>query len=362
MSSQYPIGKTIIELKMTTTNGLPFGSGANVVLTNPWTIQTLLVPQNHVATICDGGDDYRFGFNGQEKVNEIAGIGNHNTALYWEYGTREGRRWNRDPVVNPSVSPYAVFDGNPILKNDPLGNCTECPLKTSNGMRYAQPDKSKVAELEDVVVSPQNLAKGEQTEINATGGLIGGNGGLNIWQAANQDIGRNEVGRRKVEWTNQMIMGQFTLGAAVMAGATGVFSVGLTATSVGSGIGNLVGQVSTNEGSFRDRMYDVNWVGVGTATLFKNPLGDELVANSFNYSLSQGFQFTASESGFMTNVAVGTLLGKYADVGLGQMGIETISTIGRRSVPLIQVGVSTVTNSITETTENILSKQINGNK
>ncbi len=30
--------------------------------------------------ICMEKDNYRFGFNGQEKVNEIAGIGNHNTA------------------------------------------------------------------------------------------------------------------------------------------------------------------------------------------------------------------------------------------------------------------------------------------
>jgi hypothetical protein len=38
--------------------------------------------------------DYRYGFNGQEKVDEISGVGNHNTALFWEYDTRLGRRWN----------------------------------------------------------------------------------------------------------------------------------------------------------------------------------------------------------------------------------------------------------------------------
>ena len=42
-------------------------------------------------------DGYRFGFNGQEKVDEIAGAGNHTTAEFWEYDTRLGRRWNRDP-------------------------------------------------------------------------------------------------------------------------------------------------------------------------------------------------------------------------------------------------------------------------
>jgi hypothetical protein len=35
-------------------------------------------------------DHYEFGFNGQMKTNEIAGVGNHNAALFWEYDTRLG--------------------------------------------------------------------------------------------------------------------------------------------------------------------------------------------------------------------------------------------------------------------------------
>jgi hypothetical protein len=67
-------------------------------------------------------DEYPFGFNGQEKVNEVAGIGNWNTALYWEYNTRTGIRGNLDPKPNPSVSPYATFGLNPIQFADPLGD------------------------------------------------------------------------------------------------------------------------------------------------------------------------------------------------------------------------------------------------
>ena len=62
---------------------------------------------------------YRYGFNGQEKSDEIA-LG-HTTAEYWEYDSRLGRRWNMDPVVNPNESQYACFGNNPILFNDPLG-------------------------------------------------------------------------------------------------------------------------------------------------------------------------------------------------------------------------------------------------
>jgi hypothetical protein len=69
-------------------------------------------------------DGYRFGYNGQEKVDEIAGAGNHNTAEFWEYDTRLGRRWNRDPKPNLSVSDYACFNNNPILNIDIKGDTT----------------------------------------------------------------------------------------------------------------------------------------------------------------------------------------------------------------------------------------------
>jgi hypothetical protein len=67
------------------------------------------------------GGKYRYGFNGQEKDDEVYGEGNLNTAEFWEYDTRLGRRWNVDPVVKPWESSYAVFYNNPICINDILG-------------------------------------------------------------------------------------------------------------------------------------------------------------------------------------------------------------------------------------------------
>ncbi len=64
--------------------------------------------------------DYSYGFNGQEKVDEINGkVGSHYTAEFWEYDALLGRRWNTDPVVKPWESPYATFSNNPILFADP---------------------------------------------------------------------------------------------------------------------------------------------------------------------------------------------------------------------------------------------------
>jgi LysM repeat protein len=70
----------------------------------------------------DVGDGYRYGAaNGQEKVDEISGDGNHFTAQFWEYDSRLARRWNVDPVVKYHESPYATFANNPICFMDPDG-------------------------------------------------------------------------------------------------------------------------------------------------------------------------------------------------------------------------------------------------
>lgn len=64
---------------------------------------------------------YKFGFNTQERTNEIKGLGNHYTAPFWEYDPRVVTRWNRDPITYPWQSPYAINNNNPIIYSDPLG-------------------------------------------------------------------------------------------------------------------------------------------------------------------------------------------------------------------------------------------------
>ncbi len=64
---------------------------------------------------------YSWGFNGQEKDDEISGEGNSSTAEYWQYDSRLGRRWNIDPIVKPWESIYACYRNCPILLIDPTG-------------------------------------------------------------------------------------------------------------------------------------------------------------------------------------------------------------------------------------------------
>jgi hypothetical protein len=71
----------------------------------------------------DAGDTskYRFGFNTQERDDEIAGEGNVFSAEFWEYDARLGRRWNLDPIFRSWESGYSTFKNNPIYFSDIFG-------------------------------------------------------------------------------------------------------------------------------------------------------------------------------------------------------------------------------------------------
>ena len=69
-----------------------------------------------------GAGAYRYGFNGQEKSDEIKGEGNSYTALFWEYDPRTGRRWNIDPKPTIGISVYSCFENNPLLLVDINGD------------------------------------------------------------------------------------------------------------------------------------------------------------------------------------------------------------------------------------------------
>src|SRR5690554_4189653 len=113
---------TLLEFQFMTADRPQFALGTGTEISDIRIQFTKWVLESRLVRACEEGEDYRFGFNGQEKVNEIAGIGNHMTATFWEYDTRLGRRWNIDPVVKPWESGYAVMGNNPIWNIDPNGD------------------------------------------------------------------------------------------------------------------------------------------------------------------------------------------------------------------------------------------------
>src|SRR5690606_35298 len=81
------------------------------------TFITELVPENRVVRICDERDNYRFGFNGQEKDNEVKGVGNSLDFGARIYDSRLGRWMSLDPLATkyPSLTPYNFTGNNPIF-------------------------------------------------------------------------------------------------------------------------------------------------------------------------------------------------------------------------------------------------------
>src|SRR5690606_35204538 len=83
------------------------------------------VNEEVIVRICDdGGDRYRFGYQGSEKTDEISGSGNHYTTFFRELDVRFGKWWTSDPKASlrPWESPYSSMGNNPIWRNDVLGD------------------------------------------------------------------------------------------------------------------------------------------------------------------------------------------------------------------------------------------------
>jgi RHS repeat-associated protein len=76
--------------------------------------------------------NYRYGFNGKEKDDEVTGV----TGVTYDYGfrtldTRIVRFWSVDPLEAkyPNLTPYCAFDNSPIYFNDPDGKDATVTIK-----------------------------------------------------------------------------------------------------------------------------------------------------------------------------------------------------------------------------------------
>jgi len=99
--------------------------------------------------------NYRFGFNGKEKDDEITGsTGSHYTAEYWEYDSRICRRWNPDPISYACQSTYACFNNNPIYFKDPSGLQGSGPDDPPTGKKLSEPNITEgVYQLREVSIT-----------------------------------------------------------------------------------------------------------------------------------------------------------------------------------------------------------------
>ena len=124
-------------------------------------------PEARSGNDAEGSGLYRYGFNGQEKSDEIKGDGNSYTAEFWEYDSRLGRRWNLDPKPMVGISEYAAFANNPILFSDPLGDTI---VQSAGGAHSVDIDE-KVHSLE-FYQSSRNTIRGTSTPVPAQAGQL----------------------------------------------------------------------------------------------------------------------------------------------------------------------------------------------
>lgn len=110
-----------------TTNGTTVDYyNADVVTANDYYPGGMQMPGRKYSQV---NSSYRYGFNGQENSDEISpGL---TTAMYWEYDSRIGRRWNVDPIFKEYESPYSCFSNNPICYSDINGDDKNPPITKS---------------------------------------------------------------------------------------------------------------------------------------------------------------------------------------------------------------------------------------
>jgi LysM repeat protein len=115
---------------------------------------------------------YRYSINGQEKESDLNE--NITSALYWEYDSRIGRRWNADPVVKEYESPYSCFSNNPILSTDILGDDSNDPKdkhKIKKGETLSGIAKKYAVSVKDLqamndIKNPNIIKAGQEIFVN----------------------------------------------------------------------------------------------------------------------------------------------------------------------------------------------------
>lgn len=111
----------ITDRKLTSKNNGNIQLKPDVVAYNDYYPFGMLVPGRH-----GNSGDYRYGYQGSEKDNEVKGEGNSYTTHYRFLDPRVGRWMSIDPVTMPSESPYSSMANNPVLYNDVNGDCPPC--------------------------------------------------------------------------------------------------------------------------------------------------------------------------------------------------------------------------------------------
>ncbi|MDD2982491.1 MAG: hypothetical protein PHQ74_03805 [Crocinitomicaceae bacterium] len=289
----------------------------------------------------DGG--YRYGFQGQEKDDEVSGKGNSYTAEFWQYSPRLGQRWNIDPMTAkyPWQSPYATFNNNPLRFTDKFG------LEGQDWIGKKDGKGGTNWEWDKNVKSPDQLPSGyteyaKPGHTYSSGGenvKLGDNGKWNYTSSSITNQGLpidNDYTEQKLEaqrfheqnegyskfLQNGLTNYVFFVATLPVGFTRGVLSAGLSAGS------NLIGQLGTN--NFDIKKVDVASVGISAASgvIFKTtPVFNVLTTSALDASIDvtiNGTHKTFLEKNY-SELSI--------DFGVGIIGGALNNTTGQNSLP-----------------------------
>jgi len=111
---------TLLEFQFMTADRPQFALGTGTEISDIMIQFTKWVLESRLVRACEEGEDYRFGFNGQLKDNEVAGIGNSLDFKFRMYDSRLGRFKSVDPLFRqyPWNSTYAFAENDVIRSID----------------------------------------------------------------------------------------------------------------------------------------------------------------------------------------------------------------------------------------------------
>lgn len=107
---------TLLEFQFMTADRPQFTLGTGTEISDIRIQFTKWVLESRLVRACEEGEDYRFGFNGMEKDNEVKGRGNSINYTYRMNDPRIGRFFAVDLLyrVYPDLTPYQTASNNPI--------------------------------------------------------------------------------------------------------------------------------------------------------------------------------------------------------------------------------------------------------
>jgi RHS repeat-associated protein len=265
----------------------------------------MLVPNRH-----DSLEDYRYGFQGQEKDDEIKGEGNSLNYTFRMHDPRLGRFFAVDPLTKkyPWYSPYQ-FSGNRVMQYVELEGLEEAgSLELYTRRREIARETGKISDGE---YHNQTLAAGAA---GAAGGLVA----VSAFFAPEVAAAYGTY----CTWFSGTTFSAYLstgTGATLFAYLENAYTLrGLVQTNVGVGAfsatANLGGQMTYNGGKIDE---NINWAQPLFAGLIKNPFYSNFLESFVNIRDGEKISMNIFDKNFFSTFAsnlIGSKIGSKVEV------------------------------------------------